>query len=730
MARSPDPGAVAKDPVDDAAWMMIISAHAREGPPDWLFPEEHPPDPEDPDAWPGDFAATAALAEAEGTDDGEWRETLLAAGIGTGWAHYPGADPVPGVHEGPGGGFGQGQAHDVADPEPRLAALADDAAGPDREFTGVGDDELMGLIGARNRLSSRQAWELLTALAELIRRRPAPYCPPEGAARMPRVWAEGTSAEVSIQLAVTRHAAAELLGLAYDLAAKLPRTAAALRDGVIDDEKAQIIASWCATLDEIQARQAEDLLFGQDGIESMTWSMIRDRIARAVMTIDPDAARKRRDRGTKDARVETKLEQSGNMQIAAREIPPATALALDKKLTDRARQLKKAGIKGTMSRLRVLAYLERWGILDPFTVPRPEDGIGAGPLSQDDQDRNGQNQDSADGNSGDQDSADRDGGEPLPEDWPKDDGRGREHRDGDDPDGDDSDDGPDDGPSGGTGDGGPGGGSPPSAGGPDGGGIGPCGGGCGCGGTPPAGTGTGGGDDGMAGWLHLTVPASTLLEHGDRAGQLSKLGPVDADLARHLADKIAKDGHSDICVTLTGPDGRPIGHACGHPARGDPATRTARKRKQDPLGTPALQDPANPALTPLRDGSGYGTWRLTYAGRDLDLDFEPLTGPCDHRHQTAAHDPGKHLKHLTAVLHQDCTFGTCRTPQHRSDYEHAIAWPEGRTCTCNGHPCCRRNHQDKQSDGWDVHGTGEPGHFTWTFPSGRSYLSKPTSYPT
>ncbi len=703
MAWSPDRGTMAADPLDDATWIAQSAARVLEAPPEWLDPESCPPDPEDPDGWPGDFAAAAAQADAEGAEDASWRETLLDAGIGTGWAHYPGAGPVPGVHDGPGGGFGQGQAHDVADPESRLAALADDAAGPDREFTGVGDDELMGLIGARNRLSSRQAWELLTALAELIRRRPAPYCKPEGAARMPRVWAEGTSAEVSIQLAITQRAAAGLLGLAYDLAAKLPRTSAALRDGVIDDEKAQIIASWCATLDEIEARQAEDLLFGQDDIESMTWSMIRDRIARAVMSIDPDAARKRRDRGTKDARVETKLEQSGNMQIAAREIPPATALAVDGKLTDRARQLKKAGIKGTMNRLRVLAYLERWGVLDPFTVPRPEDGIGAGPLGHDDQDS--QDQDCADRDSDDEH---RDGGEPLPEDWPKDDGRGRQHRDGDDPD--------DDGQDGGTEDGGAGPGT-----------HGPGSGGCACGGT-----GTGGGDDGMAGWLHLTVPAATLLEHGDRAGQLSKLGPVDADLARHLADNIAKDGRSDICVTLTGPDGRPIGHACGHPARGDAAAKKTSKGKQDPPGTPAPLDPVTPALTPLHppDPGGYGTWRLTIGERDLDLHFETLTGPCDHKHEAAGHDPGKHLKHLTAVLHQDCTFGTCRTPEHRSDYEHAIPWPQGRTCTCNGHPCCRHNHRDKQAPGWHVQGTGEPGWFTWTLPSGRTYLSKPTSYPT
>jgi hypothetical protein len=684
-----DTGTMPADPADDAAWKM--------GPPDWLFPEERPPDPDD-EEWLGeDLDGAAALADAEGTDDAEWRETLLAAGIGTGWAHYPGAPPVPGAHSGPGGGFGQGQAHDVADPEPRLAALADQAAGPDRGFDEVGDDELMGVIGARNRLSSRQAWELLTALAELIRRRPAPYCKPEGAARMPRVWAEGTSAEVSIQLAITQRAATGLLGLAYDLATKLPRTSVALRDGVFDQDKASVVASWCATLDETQAQQAEDLLFtGNPDLATMTWTMIKDRIARAVLTIDPDAARKRRERSTKDARVETKLEQSCNMQIAAREIPPAAALAVDKKLTDRARALKKAGIKGSMSRLRVLAYLERFGVVDPFTVPRPEDGIGGGPIPAHDGQDAPDEQDAPDGADGE-----------WPEDWPRDDAR-----DGDDPDGGSPDDDGD----------GPGPGAGPGS-----------GGGCACGGTAPTGTETSGaGDNGMAGWLHLTIPASTLLEHGDRAGHLNKLGPVDADLARHLAGKIAENQRSTICVTVTSPDGRPVGHACGQPARGDPARKTRTRRRPGPPGDTAPQDRVNRALIPPGQpdpGGGYGTWRLTIGERDLDLDFETLTGPCDHKHEAAGHDPGKHLKHLTAVLHQDCTFGTCRTPEHRSDYEHAIPWPRGRTCTCNGHPCCRHNHRDKQADGWRVEGTGQPGWFTWTLPSGRTYPSKPTSYP-
>jgi len=179
MARPCSPATA--DPIDDATWtwMTMSLARALESAPGWLDPESHPPDPEDEECWAGDP-----------------REVLAPAGM----------------HQDPAGGFGQGQPYDTADPELGLAALADQAAGPRRGFTGVGDDELMGLIGARSRLSARQSWELLTALAELIRRRPGPYCPLEGPARMPRVWAEGTAAEVSLQLAVTQRAATTLLG--------------------------------------------------------------------------------------------------------------------------------------------------------------------------------------------------------------------------------------------------------------------------------------------------------------------------------------------------------------------------------------------------------------------------------------------------------------------------------------------------------------------------------------
>jgi hypothetical protein len=112
------------------------------------------------------------------------------------------------------------------------------------------------------------------------------------------------------------------------------------------------------------------------------------------------------------------------------------------------------------------------------------------------------------------------------------------------------------------------------------------------------------------------------------------------------------------------------------------------------------------------------------------LDFEQLEGECDHKHQAPGHDPGKLLRHLTAVLNQECTFGTCRTPERRADYEHARPWEDGGiSCLCNCGPVCRRNHRDKQRPGWKLEEAGARGHFKWTLPSGRTYLSKPTSYP-
>jgi hypothetical protein len=143
-----------------------------------------------------------------------------------------------------------------------------------------------------------------------------------------------------------------------------------------------------------------------------------------------------------------------------------------------------------------------------------------------------------------------------------------------------------------------------------------------------------------------------------------------------------------------------------------------------------------------RGPPGTGTLRLNLAtfartaggdadrGRDLEFILEPLAGRCDHRHQAAGHDPGARLRHLTGILNACCTFPPCRRPAAQSDYEHSVPFEAGgRTCLCEAGPVCRHNHRDKQAPGWRLEQAGSRGWFRWTTPSGRSYLSGPTRYP-
>src|ERR1700677_5040029 len=606
-----------------------------EEPPPWLDDDYR--DPEDPSCEDWDYLALAVQAEAEGAEDRERRLRLLRNDVGTGYAHQRGEAPMPGPHAGPGRHFGQGMVLDSAPADPGLAVAAEEAAGPERDFPGVDDDALLGVLGARRRLVARQDWERLMTIAEIIRRRPAAGCPLEGPGRMPRVWLEGAAREISAALAITNHEATTLLGLAADLVTRLPLTSNALRDGVIDLDKARSIASRLAGLTDDEAREAEALFFATPGVEDMAWGKLAYWILHAAMTVNPDAAVRHRKEGAKDGRVVLKQQGSGNYSLAGYELPAVAALAMDKAITARARELKRAGVTGSIQRLRMLAYLEAWNSEDPFTSTH-----GTGDDRDDDPEYAG----------GDQDE----GG--LPADWPQDppagdtDSQGTDghvqDEDRTDGHGQDGDGTGDDGTDGGNGGGG-GRGPQPGPAGPG------NGGGCTCGHPGPGRTST---SPALPGWLNLTAPLATMQQHAQRPGALHGAGAIDPEQARDLAAAILRDDRSSICITTLDPDGRPAAHACGRPG---PADRTRRRRGRDPSTRDlqgVLDDRSPPGeaavLTQVDEGppGSLGTWQLTIADRELYFTFETLAGPCDHAHQTTAHDPGKHLRHLTSVLNQ------------------------------------------------------------------------------
>jgi hypothetical protein len=129
---------------------------------------------------------------------------------------------------------------------------------------------------------------------------------------------------------------------------------------------------------------------------------------------------------------------------------------------------------------------------------------------------------------------------------------------------------------------------------------------------------------------------------------------------------------------------------------------------------------------------GYGSWVLNLPGASraftVDIDAVPVYS-CDHRHESAGHDPTAGLRHLVQIRDGNCTFPTCSRPARESDFEHAIPYDQGgRTCGCNAGARSRSCHQVKQRPGWSVT-QPLPGWHQWTTPSGREYLKGPREYP-
>ncbi len=144
---------VTPDWADEAEWGRMCAARGEEaGLPD--LDEEFFSDPDHgaPGQWE-ELPAEVLAARAQAAAGQEARRArLIAAGL-DGDGHRRGYPPRPGIPAGPAAGFGQGCPLDALAPSTILSGLADEAAGEGRAFTGVSDDELMGLIGARQRLA-------------------------------------------------------------------------------------------------------------------------------------------------------------------------------------------------------------------------------------------------------------------------------------------------------------------------------------------------------------------------------------------------------------------------------------------------------------------------------------------------------------------------------------------------------------------------------------------------
>src|ERR1700678_283108 len=227
-----------------------------------------------------------------------------------------------GTGEGPGrpaeaAGFADGGAADVLAPGAVLAGLVTAVTGPRGTVLGtLTEEEILGVLGAVQRLAAWAAWGELVTLAEFTRRRPGALAGSAGA----RVAAEEAAWKTNESWARMLDQAT----LGVTVAARLPHTLAAMGQGLISGYKARIIEAQTADLSAEDVAKADVMLAAAGQVKNP--GGLRDFARRQVARLGPEAAARKKDRGRREGYVRAFQEDSGNMGLSARELPNADGL--------------------------------------------------------------------------------------------------------------------------------------------------------------------------------------------------------------------------------------------------------------------------------------------------------------------------------------------------------------------------------------------------------------------
>jgi hypothetical protein len=241
---------------------------------------------------------------------------------------------------------------------------------------------------------------------------------------------------------------------------------------------------------------------------------------------------------------------------------------------------------------------------------------------------------------------------------------------------------------------------------------------------------------GLRGTVNLTMPLTAWLGWTQSPGDVPGYGPLDASDSRTLASQLAQDPASQWCVTLTGPAGHPVAHACARhgprpqPEPPGPGTTTGPSTR----GSPGDRHPDSRAARDQSPATGpLGTTTPSTAPPPdwlRTLTFTTLqTHNCTHPRESRGYRPSPALRHLIQIRNPTCTAPGCRRAASRCDLDHVTPYDRGgRTCECNLGPACRHDHQCKQTPGWTLT-TPTPGTYTWTTPGNRTHTTTPAQYP-
>ncbi len=321
-------------------------------------------------AWPGNTGLEEMLLAAGGPEARPGQTAPGRDDRATGAFGAP-----PGESGAGGGGFSELAGRVVEDllPGPGLAGWLSRA-----EVGDLPGFELAGVAAAGRRLASWAAAAELTAVAEMATRAAArdSSVPVETDGRPASVSPEA-AAEVGLALTMSQFGATLWADLAVTLRWRLPGTHAALSEGRIDMPRARLIAELTSVLNDAGAREVEERVLGR--AEHQTTGQLRATLRRAVISVDPGAAERRREEAERRARVGLFADEEGTATLCGRNLPGVQACAAMARITALAQAMKAAGAKGGIDLLRAQVLIGLLLNTLPGIPPPLEDPAAPGP---------------------------------------------------------------------------------------------------------------------------------------------------------------------------------------------------------------------------------------------------------------------------------------------------------------------------------------------------------------
>lgn len=189
-----------------------------------------------------------------------------------------------------------------------------------------------------------------------------------GAPRLAVEASREAASEVALAFTATEYKAGTMVDQVADLSRRLPVLFAELEAGRADDSRVWVL--WEGTRDLTDTDAAKvDALLSRDAAE-MTTGELREKIRSAIITIDPAAADKRRERNEKKARVRLRANPDHTATLTIEQAPAAEAAAAISRVYAIARAAKSSGRDEPIDRLA--AWVALGLLLGTLPdVPRP-----------------------------------------------------------------------------------------------------------------------------------------------------------------------------------------------------------------------------------------------------------------------------------------------------------------------------------------------------------------------